>query len=66
MNISQEKNASLEDLIAIEEFKYWDAERNGCSDATLQTIQIKIMQLRGQAVLVKSTDLKKMMAPQYP
>jgi hypothetical protein len=59
MNVLQEKNVSLEDLIAVEEFKYWDAERNGCSTTTLQAIQARIIHLRRQAHLSKVSDLKK-------
>lgn len=53
MNILQQKNASLEDLIAIEEFKYWDAERNGCTNETLRTIHDRIIHLRRQVVMSK-------------
>ncbi len=53
MRFLSEKHSTLEDLIKIEEFKYWDAQRNGCSPATLLTIENNIKSLKAQVLVLQ-------------
>jgi hypothetical protein len=53
------KKEKLEQEILCEEFRYWDAQRNGCTEIILTSIREKIKNLKAEINMIQVIKLNK-------